>query len=106
MTRTRHASRIKKSERIRKERRSFTLSRESIALLAELCVAGNGLRRRSASAVLDSLLRSLNKERKRKAVDQAITSYYSSLPEQARAEHEDGGGFSLVHFSVGTEEMR
>jgi hypothetical protein len=103
MTRSRHTSRIKKGERVRKERRSFTLSRESIALLAELCVAGNGSRRQSASAVLDGLLRSLNKERKRRAVEQAITRYYSGLPEQARAEDEGWGEYSLTQFLEGAE---
>jgi hypothetical protein len=103
MTRTRHISRIKKSERARKERRSFTLSKESIALLAELCVAGNGSKTRSASGVLDDILRSVDKERKRKAVEQAITTYYSGLPEQARQEDKEWGEFSLAQFSKGTE---
>jgi hypothetical protein len=103
MTRARHTSRIKKSERVRKERRSFTLSQESIALLSELCVAGNGSRRRSVSAVLDGLLRSLNQERKRQAVEQSITRYYSGLPEQAEAEDKAWGDFSLAQFSEGTE---
>jgi hypothetical protein len=103
MTQSQRTSRIKKSERVRKERRSFTLSRESIALLTELCATGNSSKRRSASAVLDSLLRSLKKERKRKAVEQAITSYYSGLPEQARDEDKEWGEFSLAQFSEGTK---
>ena len=103
MTRSRHTLQSKKSERVRKERRSFTLSRESIALLAELCVAGNGSKRRSASAVLDGLLRSLKKERKRRAVEQAIASYYSGLPEQARDEDKEWGEFSLAQFSESTD---
>jgi len=103
MTRTRHTSRIKKSERARKERRSFTLSKESIALLAELCVAGNGSKTRSASAALDGILRSVAKERKRKAVEQAITTYYSGLPEQARQEDREWGEFSLAQFSESTD---
>jgi hypothetical protein len=103
MTRTRHTSRLKKSERARKERRSFTLSKESIALLSKLCVAGNGSKTRSASAVLDDILRSLAKERKRKAVEQAITTYYNGLPEQARQEDNEWGEFSLAQFSEVTD---
>jgi hypothetical protein len=103
MTRVRRTSRIKKSERVRKERRSFTLSPESIALLTELSAAGDGARKRSASAVLDGVLRSLNSQRRRKAVEQAIASYYSSLPEQARDEDKEWGEFSLTQFSEGTE---
>lgn len=103
MTRVRRTSRIKKNERVRKERRSFTLSPESIALLRELSAAGDGARKRSASAVLDGVLRSLNSQRRRKAVEQAIASYYSSLPERARDEGKEWGEFSLTQFSEGTE---
>jgi len=103
MTRVRRTSRIKNGERVRKERRSFTLSPESIALLTELTAAGDGASKRSASAVLDGVLRSLNSERRRKAVEQAIASYYSSLPEQARDEDKEWGEFSLTQFSEDTE---
>jgi hypothetical protein len=103
MTRSRHKSRTKKGERVPKQRRTFTLSPESIAFLAELCVAGNGARRRSASAVLDSLLRSLNRQQKRKAAEHAITGYYCGLPEQAREEDKEWGGYSLAQFSRGTD---
>ncbi len=102
MTRSRDASRMKKGGRERKERRSFTLSRESIALLTDLCAAGDGSGRRSASAVLDGLLRSLNKERKRRAVEQAVTRYYNGLSEQAQREDKEWGEVSLAEFLDGT----
>ena len=102
MTRSRDASRMKKGGREGKERKSFTLSRESIALLSELCAARDSSGRRSASAVLDSLLRSLNKERKRRAVDQAFTRYYNGLSEQAQREDKEWGEFSLAEFLDGT----
>jgi hypothetical protein len=98
MTQTRSASRTRKSERVTKERKSFTLSREAIALLTELCGAGKGSRRRSASAVLDELLRSLDKERKRRVVEQTISSYYSNVPERDLAEEQQWGEFSLAQF--------
>jgi len=103
MPQVRRTSRIKKSERVRKERRSFTLSPESIALLKELSAASGGGRKRSASAVLDGVLRTLNSERKRKSVEQAIASYYSSLPEKVRDEDKEWGEFSLAQFSESTE---
>ena len=102
MTRSQSASRMKKGGRERKERRSFTLSRESIALLTELCGARDGSGRRSASAVLDGLLRSLNKERKRRAVDQAVTRYYNSLSEEAQSADKEWGELSLAEFLDGT----
>ena len=102
MTRPRQASQMKKSGRERKERRSFTLSRESIALLTELCAARDSSGRRSVSAVLDELLRSLNKERKRRAVEQAVTRYYNGLSEQTQIEDREWGEFSLTEFLDGT----
>jgi hypothetical protein len=103
MTKPQRPSRARKNERVRKERKSFTLSPESIAMLTELSCAGNGARRRSTSAVLDSLLRALGKERKRKAVEHAITSYYNRLSDQARDEDTEWAEFSLAQFSEGTD---
>jgi hypothetical protein len=102
MTRPKHAPQSKKNRRERKERRSFTLSRESIALLSELSAARDSSGRRSASAVLDDLLRSLNKERKRRAVEQAVTRYYDGLSEQAQREEKEWGEFSLSEFLEST----
>jgi hypothetical protein len=102
MPRSQYASRTKKGGRERKERRSFTLSRESIALLRELSAARDRSGRRSASAVLDDLLRSLNKERKRRAVEQAFTRYYDGLSEEAQREDKEWGEFSLGEFLEST----
>ena len=99
MTQSRHASRTRENERVRKERKSFTLSREAIALLTELCKSGKGSRKRSASSVLDELLRSLDMERKRRSIENAIASYYSGLPEQTRAENQEWGEFSMAQFA-------
>ncbi len=43
------------------------------------------------------------KKRKRKTVERAITSYYSSLPEQALDEDKEWAEFSLTQFSKGTD---
>ena len=100
----RHAKRNsfgRESGRTPKERKSFTLSRESIALLNDLRAARQGSRRRSVSAVLDDLLRALDKQRKQAAVEQAITSFYDGISEQARAEEKGWGEFSLAQFMDG-----
>jgi len=95
---TRQNSRGRESGRTSKQRKSFTLSRESIALLNDLRAARRGSGRRSVSAVLDDLLRSLDTQRKRDAVDQAVTSFYDGRSEQARGEEKEWGEFSLAQF--------
>ena len=84
-----------------KERRTFTLSRESIALLQDLRAMRRGSRRRSVSAVLDDLLRALDRQRKRDIVVQAITRFYDGLPEPAQSEEREWGEFSLAQFIDG-----
>jgi hypothetical protein len=101
MKRTRRSSGVKERGRAPKERRSFTLSPESIALLQDLCAARQGSRRLSVSAVLDDLLRALNKQRKREAAEQAITSFYDGLPESVQSEEREWGEFSLAQFLDG-----
>jgi hypothetical protein len=101
MKRPRRGSGVKERGRTPKERRSFTLSPESISFLRDLCAARQGSRGRSASRVLDDLLRALDKQRKREAVEQAITSFYDGLPEQARAEEKEWGEFSLAQLVDG-----
>ena len=82
----------------RKERKSFTLSRESIALLNELRASCKGDRRRSTSAVLDDLLRRLKAERKKRAIEQAVANYYDNRSEESRAEENLWGDFALAQF--------
>jgi hypothetical protein len=88
----------RESGRTRKERKSFTLSQESIALLNDLRAGHQGSGRRSVSAVLDDLLRALDKQRRRDAVDQTITKFYDGISEQAQAEEKSWGKFSLAQF--------
>jgi hypothetical protein len=101
MKRTRRSLSIKERERTPKERRTFTLSRESVALLHDLRAARRGARRGSVSAVLDDLLRALDKQRKRETVEKAITSFYDGLPESAQSEDREWGEFSLAQFMDG-----
>jgi hypothetical protein len=101
MRRTKRISRGKENGRTRKERRTFTLSRESVALLNDLRAARRGSRRGSVSAVLDDLLRALDQQRKRESIDRAITNYYDGLSDQAQAEEKEWGEFSLAQFLDG-----
>jgi hypothetical protein len=101
MTLARRISRGKENGRSPKERRTFTLSKESIALLHDLRGARRGSRRRSVSSVLDDLLRALDKQRKRIAAEQAIASFYDGLSEAAHSEDREWGEFSLAQFLEG-----
>jgi mRNA-degrading endonuclease toxin of MazEF toxin-antitoxin module len=103
MKRERKTPQAKRGGGVPKERRTFTLSPESIALLNDLSAARRGSRRRSVSSVLDDLLRALDKQRKRDAVDQAVKSFYDGLSPQDRALEKDWGGFSLAQFMDGPE---
>lgn len=98
MTRAKRQSRSKTDRPIHKERKSFTLSPESVALLNELRIAPNGKRKRSVSAVLDSLLQRLRAERKRQAIERAIADYYDDRPEELHSEEEAWGDFSLLQL--------
>ena len=101
--RAKRSSRAKRLDSAPKERRTFTLSRESLALLNDLCQARRSLRRRSVSAVLDELLRALDQQRKRAAVERAITNYYDALPARDQSEDKLWGEFSLSQFLEGSD---
>ncbi len=101
--RTKRTSRRKGIGAATKERRTFTLSRESLALLNDLCLARRGSRRRSVSAVLDDLLRALDLQRRRAAVERAITDFYDGLSARDQAEDAAWGEFSLSQFLEGSD---
>ena len=101
MRNVRHSSKRRRPAAARKERRTFTLSREALDLLNDLCQAHRGPRRRSVSAVLDDLLRSLDHKRKRDAVERAITNFYDSLSAEDQAEDKLWGEFSLSQLAEG-----
>jgi hypothetical protein len=103
MKRERRTAHAKQGGRVPKQRRTFTLSPESVALLNDLSAAQRGSRRRSVSSVLDDLLRALDKQRKRDAVDQAVKNFYDGLSPQDKAREKDWGEFSLAQFMDGPE---
>ena len=98
MKRPRRGSQVRQTGGKTKERRTFTLSRESVHLLNELCTARQGRRRRSVSAVLDELLRALDRQRRQNAADRAITLYYDNVDEKSMRDEKTWGEFSLAQF--------
>jgi hypothetical protein len=92
----------KQSGRARKRRKTFTLSQESIALLNDLRAPNHGSQRRSLSGVLDDLLRALDRQRKREAVENAVTKFYDGLSAEAQQGEREWGEFSLTQFTDGS----
>jgi len=74
-----------------KERRSFTLSQESVTFLE---VEKRHRRATSLSAVLDEILRSKRQESEREKLNAAVAAYYDSCPEAQLAEDEKWGEFA------------
>ncbi len=78
-----------------KSKKSYTLSPESVAFLEALRKERRDL---SVSAILDGILRSLIRARKKAALDRAITGYYDSIPAEERDEPNAWGEFALQNF--------
>jgi hypothetical protein len=78
-----------------KQKRSYTLSEESVRFLDRM---KRTRRARSVSAVLDEVLRDVAKASHARALDQAVDTYYSSIPAESRAEDELWGQFALQQF--------
>lgn len=70
-------------ETVRKMRRSFTLTVDAVAFVAETRRKRNA---GSDSEALDMLLRELMLEAKRQALDASITAYYDSISDEEREE--------------------
>jgi len=83
-----------------KQRRTFTLSPESVALLKELSAERNSRGHESVSAVLDDLLTSVREERRRRAIDRSVEKYYSERSPEEEAEEIAWGKFALANFPV------
>jgi hypothetical protein len=66
-----------------KTKKSFTLSRNSVAFLERL---RKERKEKSTSMVLDSLIREAAAVRRREASERAITAYYDSLTPEDQAE--------------------
>lgn len=66
-----------------KTKKSFTLSRNSVAFLERL---RKERKEKSTSMVLDELIREAAATRRREASERAITAYYDSLTPEEQAE--------------------
>ena len=80
---------------ITKEKRSFTLSRSSVAFLERLRKERKAA---STSFVLDELIHEAETERRRKATDDAISAYYDSLSDEEVKEQAAWGQFALEQW--------
>jgi hypothetical protein len=78
-----------------KQRRTFTLSPESVALLDELSAKS-----KSASAVLDELLLSLRREKVRQEMEERVGRYYDRRSEEERGEEALWGDFATQEFAA------
>ena len=79
----------------RKPKKSYTLSRESVAFLEAM---RKKRRARSVSSVLDEILQALRRQQERSTIDQAIASYYTSLSATEATEQVQWSELALREF--------
>jgi hypothetical protein len=75
-----------------KQKKSYTLSRSSVAFLKRLHREKSAP---SVSAVLDGLIREAEEQRKREAIEAQITAYYDNMTEQEAEEMRDWGEVAM-----------
>ena len=99
-TATQHRARNRSQERPeRKQKKTFTLSHESIALLDEIRSTSKGARQRSTSAVLDDILQNVRAKRKRQELEESVARYYSQLPGDEIAKNKAWAEFAMSQFA-------
>ncbi len=82
-----------------KQRKTFTLSPESVALLEGLSANRSDSRgRESVSAVLDDLLLAIGKDKARREAEEKIGKYYDERSEEERQEEVEWGNFATGEF--------
>ena len=79
----------------RKAKKSFTLSLESVAFLDAM---RKKRRARSASSVLEDILRNVRVEQEKSVVEKTISDYYSSLTTEEAKEQALWGDFAHREF--------
>jgi hypothetical protein len=97
---TRRRTSIASHRRPIKQRKTFTLSPESVALLKELSAERNSRGQESVSAILDELLTSVREERRRRAIERSVEKYYSERSPEEEEEELAWGKFALANFPV------
>ena len=83
-----------------KQRKTFTLSSESIALLNDLCAQRREHGQESLSAVLDELLLAIHREKMRQDKEDKVREYYNDRSEEDRTEEEEWGKFAMAEFAA------
>lgn len=82
-----------------KQRRTFTLSPESVAVLEELSASRKHARgQESVSAVLDDLLLAIRKDKQRQENEDKIGKYYDQRSQEERQEEMDWGALTTGEF--------
>jgi hypothetical protein len=78
-----------------KEKKSYTLSPESVAFLEAL-----RKRRRAASisSVLEEILQAVRRQQERASIEKSVAAYYSSLSDEEALEQAQWGEFALREF--------
>jgi hypothetical protein len=82
-----------------KDKKSFTLSRSSVAFLERL---RKEKKAPSIPLVLDDLIRDVEARQRRSASEQAITAFYDSLSSDEMKEHQAWGEFALSQWKETT----
>ena len=88
--------RMPRSQTGRKERRTFSLSRESLRFLELIRKQRKGS---SVSAILDDLIAQQRRSQEARRISASITSYYDSLTDKEVAEDSAWGEFAESQFS-------
>jgi len=78
-----------------KQRKTFTLSQDSITLLEELCARRGAGHRESVSAVLDEVLQAVAEAQRRHTIESATTAYYDGRSATEEREESDWAQFAL-----------
>jgi hypothetical protein len=87
------------SRRRTKQRKTFTLSPESVAFLEKLSASRTDSRgQESVSAVLDDLLLAVVRDKDRQDIEDKIGKYYDERSEEERQEEIDWGKLATGEF--------
>jgi len=79
---------------IRKDKKSYTLSRESTRFLESL----SKRRHASVSSILDEMIQNVRRAQERHTLGQAVEAYYSGLSDHEAQELGEWGNFAMSQF--------
>jgi hypothetical protein len=83
-----------------KQRKTFTLSLESVAILEKLSAQRSAGGQESVSAVLDDLLLAVGEEQRRREIEQGTRNYYDEQSAQDEEEEIAWAKFALSQFPL------